>query len=840
MTKPLLAGLVVTLFSGSFSTAVLADVEASLRAYENRDCQRAIAELQPLSELKDARAQYILYRIYAYGEWSCNPSVVKDDVEAIKWLAAAAENGYPQAQFTLGENYLRGWYGLKRDGLEAVKWVRKAAEQNFSDAQFAMGKLVKSQVEKNDWWRKASENGNQYGAYWLGWSYLKGKGVPENRAKAKILFRKAAELGNIEGEITLGDISVEEGDYAQAEDWYLAATKHRFDRGRDAKRLLNNLYALVEDLRNIEEKRRKEEAERNKAPQHVYVQPIAPKHLQEKHRNSIAVIIGNKDYLGDIPDVDFAHNDADAVRGFLLEKMGYREGNFIDLRDASLNEMAAVLGNERSADGKLSDWIQSEDSDVVVYYSGHGVPGQIDKSPYLLPVNGDANKAEITGYPLEVLYKNLANLPVRSVSVFIDACFSGKSPNGPVIKSASGISITPKVPRSSTRLSVITAAQGDQLASWDEEAKLGLFTKVLLQGLSGGADKGGHGDSDGRVSLGELENFLEDKMTYQAKRTWGRNQKAYVQGGKEVELAFVTEDVERSHEGEFEIEPMNAKYAVLKNSNLRAGPSTRTSVVGKLGANSTVHITGKVVERDWYRIDRGSFVSGALITPFYPPYSSSMGVGSVFKDCLECPEMVIVPRGTYRMGKVENDDLSGPTPKEVTITYSFAVSRYEVTFDEWDACARSGGCGGYHPDSLGWGRGRRPVINVNFNDANEFTWWISSKTGHHYGLLSKAEWEYMARAGTETLFHFGNGISKYRANYLGSKLEKTVEVGNYPPNAFGVFDVHGNVGEIIANSSKRGGSFESWHVGLYSRKRGRSVGEYRGSTTGFRIARPLN
>ena len=133
----------------------------------------------------------------------------------------------------------------------------------------------------------------------------------------------------------------------------------------------------------------------------------------------------------------------------------------------------------------------------MVFYSGHGVPGLKDRRGYLLPVDGDPNLAEITAYPVDLLYANLSKLPARSVTVFLDACFSGDSPKGMLIRAASGITVIPRKLEAARGLTILTAAQGDQLASWDEDAKLGLFTRFLLEGLHGAADGTAFGDGDG-------------------------------------------------------------------------------------------------------------------------------------------------------------------------------------------------------------------------------------------------------------------------------------------------------------------------------------------------------
>ena len=129
-----------------------------------------------------------------------------------------------------------------------------------------------------------------------------------------------------------------------------------------------------------------------------------------------------------------------------------------------------------------------------------------------------------------------------------------------------------------------------------------------------------------------------------------------------------------------------------------------------------------------------------------------------FKECANCPEMMVVPAGSFTMGsptsEPEHSADEGPQHM-VTIARQFAVGRFEVTFDEWDACAADGGCNSYKPSDEGWGRGRRPVINVSWDDAKAYVAWLSKKTGKSYRLLSGAEYEYATRAGTQTAYPWG-------------------------------------------------------------------------------------
>ena len=235
--------------------------------------------------------------------------------------------------------------------------------------------------------------------------------------------------------------------------------------------------------------------------------------------------------------------------------------------------------------------------------------------------------------------------------------------------------------------------------------------------------------------------------------------------------------------------------------------------------------------------------------------------GMRFRDCDVCPEMVVVPAGSFDMGSSQWLKLKDSRPElfedidqavtegygytpgpvhRVTIDRAFAVSRFEVTFDQWDACWREGGCQ-HHPNDNGWGRGGRPAIGVSWHDAQEYVRWLQKKTEKSYRLLSESEWEYAARGGRQSLYNTGATISPQQANYCYRGADnfimtisesdeetyetymkwhnpatgesilirkgvpgtericrgETVEIGTFPPNDFGLYDVHGNASEWV-------------------------------------------
>ena len=129
-------------------------------------------------------------------------------------------------------------------------------------------------------------------------------------------------------------------------------------------------------------------------------------------------------------------------------------------------------------------------------------------------------------------------------------------------------------------------------------------------------------------------------------------------------------------------------------------------------------------------------------------------------------EMVAIPAGRFRMGCLSDDGgcFDDEKPVREVVIASFALSKHEVTFAQWDACVSGGGCGGHRPGDGGWGRADRPVVNVSWEDAQSYVSWLSRQTGEEYRLPTEAEWEYAARAGTTTKYSWGNEIGENRAN----------------------------------------------------------------------------
>jgi formylglycine-generating enzyme required for sulfatase activity len=253
----------------------------------------------------------------------------------------------------------------------------------------------------------------------------------------------------------------------------------------------------------------------------------------------------------------------------------------------------------------------------------------------------------------------------------------------------------------------------------------------------------------------------------------------------------------------------------------------------------------------------------------------ALKVGDSFKECTDCPEMIVVPGGFFTMGSRgdEKDRRNDEGPRhQVAILRPLAVSKFEVTFNEWDTCVRSTGCASYRPPDNGWGRDRQPTINVAWYDAQRYVAWLSRITGKTYRLLSEAEYEYAERAGTQTAYPWGdsiklNGAAMANCNGCGSPWDKkqTAPVGSFPPNAFGLHDMAGNVwewtedcyhnsydqaptngsawtaGDCSSGRVVRGGSWFASPGELRSAARSGPIGAGgRGPIFGFRVARTLS
>ncbi len=212
-----------------------------------------------------------------------------------------------------------------------------------------------------------------------------------------------------------------------------------------------------------------------------------------------------------------------------------------------------------------------------------------------------------------------------------------------------------------------------------------------------------------------------------------------------------------------------------------------------------------------------AFPHGVNVTPALQHIDDlTLRPGKTFKDCVDCPGMIVIPAATYWQGSDDSSKLALSMEKPrrlITIDEPFAVSTHEITMAQWDACFADEGCEA-QPSDNGWGRADRPVIMVSWNDAGQYVYWLSQKTGESYRLPSESEWEYFARAGEESEWPGGapENVCKY-ANIAGAETGfrwqhtqcrdslalGTTRVGSFMPNSFGLYDTTGNVSEWTAD-----------------------------------------
>lgn len=231
------------------------------------------------------------------------------------------------------------------------------------------------------------------------------------------------------------------------------------------------------------------------------------------------------------------------------------------------------------------------------------------------------------------------------------------------------------------------------------------------------------------------------------------------------------------------------------------------------------------------------------------------------RDCDDCPELALIPAGSFEMGSNEMFEFEKPV-RSVAIAGAFYIGTHEVTFEQWDACVAQGGCS-HRPGDRNLGRGKRPVTDIHWNDAGAYVVWLSLKTGRKYRLPTEAEWEYAARGGTTTSYPWGASVDKDKANCNGCNAQprrQAGEVGQFPPNGFGLYDMAGNAAEWVADCWSenyrsaprdgsaysppgcrervlRGGSFNNDPRYLRSAARFKYESDVRFYTNGFRVVR---
>ena len=526
----------------------------------------------------------------------------------------------------------------------------------------------------------------------------------------------------------------------------------------------------------------------------------------------VALIVGNSSYahIAGLPNVP---NDAKAMGAL------FKAANF-DAIDVLIN-----------LDGGQLRWAlkafagRTADADVaVLYYAGHGI--EVGQTNYLIPV--DARLAtdfdvEDETVPLDRVLQAME--PVKRLRlVILDACREN-----PFLKSMKRTVATRSVGRGLSRVEPTTAntliafatkpnAVAEDGTGPNSPFTAGLVKHLLTPGL------------DLRIALGKVRD--------EVMASTGGRQEPYVTsslGGGIVSIVPGPQIAAPPTTAPRPGEAAEAWAAVKDTTSIAQLEVIATRYKGTVYANlASARIEELKKQRTVPTVPPaqgpeatvGAFSPSRAARPLTNAEERALKPKDSFRECKACPEMVVVPVGEFLMGTspadivgippddsmnvakkiIPNFDFSGFfTPEQpqhrVRIARPFAVGKFEVTFAEWDACVEGDGCASNRaPNDFGMGKGRRPVINVSWDDAKDYLAWLSQKTGKAYRLLTEAEWEYAARAGTTTNYAFGDKITKYQAQFSeGTPFSAgmTAEVGSFPANRFRLHDMHGNVEEWV-------------------------------------------
>jgi formylglycine-generating enzyme required for sulfatase activity len=611
----------------------------------------------------------------------------------------------------------------------------------------------------------------------------------------------------------------------------------------------------------------------------------------------VALVIGNAAYRY-MPQLINPKNDAEDV-GAALRDLGFEAIVATDLDRTMMND---ALGRfSRIADG----------ADIgLVFYAGHGM--QLNGTNYLLPTEAhlesvaDVNRFQLM--PVDDVLETLRS--VRGARILmLDACR-----NNPVeedlkrrLAAAPGANRGAALTRGFTRpsagngLLVAYATQANDVAN-DGTGRNSPFTAAFLKHV-GTADLDlrqmmfNVQDEVDRATGGKQRPELSISLVGQFKLkiasvTPQRPDGGLMADAAERAWASVKDTTSIAILEEFRRQYANSVYATFAGARIEEIRKHQTAVVSppvppaapQLPAIAAPAVVAPPFVAPTPSGPCGGAIMVSLAARCAAPLSAAEERGlkppDRFKECENCPEMVTVAAGAFVMGSpaTERAREAGEGPQQqVLFENRFAVGRTEVSFEEWDACAAEGGCNAFRPGDYGWGRGKRPVINVSWNDAQAYVKWLSEKTGAPYRLLSESEREYVTRGCTSaacpsTPFWFGAEISPDRANYdwrfsyAGSPkaqpARRTVATDASEPNLFGLLHVHGNVREWVedcwnANLSGlprngaarntgdctshvvRGGSWADEPKDLRSAKRSWELATERRAEIGFRVARSL-
>ncbi len=438
----------------------------------------------------DAEAQTRVGVAYIMGD-----GISINHTEAVSWFRKAAQQGSNTGQYELGLCYENG-IGVSKDMKQAVYWYRKSAEQGNPQAQsdlancyFGGNGVDKDYSKAYDWGIKAANQGNVDAHYIIGCLYAEGLGVKQDQKAAVSWFKKAAEKGHVASQGYLGFCYYTGQGVEQDEKTGLSWLKKAADQGEKQSQ---NMLAEIEKEKKAGELTAKTESEKSLK---VDVDCDVPT-IGGADKHTYAVIIGNEKYKN-VDEVAYAENDAKVFKEYIEKTIGVPGSQINYIENAGYNDIRSAVKWLRRA-MEISQGLGR----AIFYYAGHGIPSNKDKTAYLLPVDGICNDIE-SAYSLSLLFETLGNVPSKSVTIFLDACFSGSLRDKGMIVKARGIKIKPKIGMPTGNTVVFSASQNDEAAYPYKSKHHGIFTYFLLKKIR---------ETNGNVSFKELEDYLKENV----------------------------------------------------------------------------------------------------------------------------------------------------------------------------------------------------------------------------------------------------------------------------------------------------------------------------------------
>jgi len=238
-----------------------------------------------------------------------------------------------------------------------------------------------------------------------------------------------------------------------------------------------------------------------------------------RNPDAVAVVVAVRDYTK-VPTAEYALRDASLIQVYLVKALGYDAKNVIFLQNPSKADLEGVFGIKGKPQGQLYNYVRKDESDVFVYYAGHGAPDLKTKEAYLVPTDAQPSYIDLQGYPLSTFYENLGQVPAKSMTVVLDACFSGAYDKGMIIEQASPLPVAAVTEQPVGNMNVVTACGAGEVASWYSDKRHGLFTYWFLKGLQGEADA----NKDKAITVGEFRKYVSENVSYWAQRLHNRIQ----------------------------------------------------------------------------------------------------------------------------------------------------------------------------------------------------------------------------------------------------------------------------------------------------------------------------